>query len=59
MCSTREMEITYFASPEEEIEREVLFEDHEVRRNIKDIFGYYGPGVVLKVEDMHYWLMQS
>ena len=35
------------------------FENYEMRQRIIDMFGYYGPGVVLKVNDMYYWLMQS
>ena len=35
------------------------FDSHEVRQRIKDIFGYYGPGVLLKVDGVYYWLMQS
>lgn len=34
------------------------FENYEMRQRIIDIFGYYGPGVVLKVNDVYYWLMQ-
>lgn len=35
------------------------FDSHEVRQRIKDIFGYYGPGVLLKVSGVYYWIMQS
>ena len=35
------------------------FEDYEMRQRITDMFGYYGPGVILQVNGMYYWLMQS
>lgn len=34
------------------------FDNQEVHRNILDIFGYYGPGALLKVDGVYYWLMQ-
>ena len=34
------------------------FHETELEQQIRDIFGYYGLGLLLQVDGMNYWIMQ-